>query len=438
MRGNGSEKKKLWVLSLDALGSDDAAFFEQLPSFSFMKKNGVYVPHVRSVDPTLTYPAHTSIISGRPPASHGIVNNRKLQPEREKSDWFWFETDVRGDTLFRAAKRAGRTLATFLWPVGGKSGAEINLAEIFPTQPLQNQALCSLRAGSFWSTLRFARKFGRLRKGISQPQLDNFTEACAMDAITHRDPDLLFVHFVDVDANKHFYGTHSPEAQAAIQRLDARIGRFLTYRAARPDAEQIDLVLLSDHSQMDAPHYLYPLDAFAERDWLEEENGTVPFYRAYPQSAGGSCFIYTASNFRSEEVPRLRTFLQQYAQKEEGIADLFFAPHSRFCESDPNAFAILEAKPGYCFSEFFQHREAAKGEAAVHRANHGFSPDHPNYDAVFFALGPSFLPGASLQERQSLLDIAPTLARVANLPLQGAQGHVWTALLKESLRTQRV
>lgn len=429
MHGNGSEKKKLWVLSLDALGSDDATLFEQLPSFSRMRRDGAYVPHVRSVAPTLTYPAHTSIITGRPPALHGIVNNRKCQPEREKQDWFWFEPDVRGDTLFRAAKRAGRTLATIFWPVGGKSGADINLAEIFPTRPLQKQLICSLRAGTFWSTLHFARKFGKLRKGILQPHLDNFTEACAMDVIARQDPDLLFVHFMDVDANKHFYGAHSLEAQDAIQRLDARVGRFLARRAARQDADKIDLVLLSDHSQMDAPHFLYPLDVFAEKDWLEEENGTVPFYLAYPHSAGGLCYIYTASDFRLEEVPRLRTFLQKYAEREEGIQALFFAPKEGFCESDPNAFAILEAKEGYCFSEFFRHRETAKQEAAVHRANHGYSPDHPNYDAVFFGLGPSFLPGASLQERQSLLDIAPTLAHIADLPLQGAQGHIWTSLL---------
>ena len=83
------------VLSWDAVGSEDISYLKELPHFSSLLKRGAFCDQVKSVFPSLTYPAHATIITGKIPAHHGIVNNLRFQPEREKPDWFWQHNEKR-------------------------------------------------------------------------------------------------------------------------------------------------------------------------------------------------------------------------------------------------------------------------------------------------------------------------------------------------------
>ena len=103
MRG---EKQRPWggdpmiVVSLDAVGTEDLPFLKSLPNFGDFWREAAVCERVRSVYPSLTYPAHTTIVTGKYPANHGIVNNLRIQPRREKPDWFWQRRFVRGETLY--------------------------------------------------------------------------------------------------------------------------------------------------------------------------------------------------------------------------------------------------------------------------------------------------------------------------------------------------
>ncbi len=423
--------EKLWVFSLDALGDVDAPIFERLPGFKTLMEKGSYVPRMRGVYPTLTYPSHASIISGRPPSSHRIVNNRRFQPNRKKHSWFWYEEDIHGDTLFKAAKRAKKKVAAFLWPVSASAKIDSNFAEIFPTQEGENQIFLSLRNSTLRTMLPIEMKFGKLRDGVKQPQLDNYTIHATEYLINKVDPDLIFIHLLDVDTNKHHYSTQTPEIEAAIGRIDEKIQQILAWREARPDRDEIDLVFLSDHSQIDTPEYIYPLTDFLEAGFIVEEKETVPNYVLVPHSAGGSCYVYgmDASLADKDLLQKSIDFLKDYAEKTEGIEALYFKEDLIKWQTDTTAFAMLEAKRGYCFSEYFGGTESAAMEAKYHLANHGYHPDKEKYDAVFFGLGPSFKEGYRKEDRGNLLNIAPTLARIQGLDLENAQGKMMDDLL---------
>lgn len=86
---------KLVVISLDSLGYRDLAELRDLvPNLDKLIQQGTWVKRVRGIYPTLTYPSHTSIITGQYPAVHGIVNNTKVQPRRQSPDWYWYRKDV--------------------------------------------------------------------------------------------------------------------------------------------------------------------------------------------------------------------------------------------------------------------------------------------------------------------------------------------------------
>ena len=108
------KKRRMIILSLDAVGGRDLAYMETLPNFGPFFKRAAGCGEVVSVYPSLTYPAHVSIVTGRYPKNHGIVNNLQVQPEREPSDWFWQRKYVQGTTLYDEAVKNSCRVASLL------------------------------------------------------------------------------------------------------------------------------------------------------------------------------------------------------------------------------------------------------------------------------------------------------------------------------------
>ena len=58
------------------------------------------------------------------------------------------------------------------------------------------------------------RRFGHLRNGIAQPELDDFVTESAVHTIKTKKPNLMLIHLVDLDAQRHHHGFSSDEAHA--------------------------------------------------------------------------------------------------------------------------------------------------------------------------------------------------------------------------------
>ena len=95
-----TKKPKMLVISLDAVGSGDIEKAMELPGFARFFDGASRCMSVHSVYPSITYPAHTSIVTGRYPVHHGIVDNTKIQPNRKSPDWYWQRKYIRGTTLY--------------------------------------------------------------------------------------------------------------------------------------------------------------------------------------------------------------------------------------------------------------------------------------------------------------------------------------------------
>ena len=77
------------VISLDALGTQDFRDLQATPGFSYLLDNGTYCDQVVSVCPSLTYPAHCSIVTGKTPRNPGIINKTRIQPDRAGPESVW-------------------------------------------------------------------------------------------------------------------------------------------------------------------------------------------------------------------------------------------------------------------------------------------------------------------------------------------------------------
>jgi predicted AlkP superfamily pyrophosphatase or phosphodiesterase len=97
----------LLVISIDGMRPDYVTRADEhgleIPYLRAMMKEGAYAQDVAGVTPTVTYPSHTTLVTGVAPAEHGIYNNTQFDPKGiNKDGWYWYATDIRVPTLFDA------------------------------------------------------------------------------------------------------------------------------------------------------------------------------------------------------------------------------------------------------------------------------------------------------------------------------------------------
>ena len=90
----------------------------KIPTIRRLMQQGAWARGVTGVLPSVTYPSHTTLITGVLPARHGIFDNRILDPEGTSNmAWFWYARDIRVTTLPAAIRARGLTAAAVSWPV---------------------------------------------------------------------------------------------------------------------------------------------------------------------------------------------------------------------------------------------------------------------------------------------------------------------------------
>lgn len=430
-------KNKLLVISLDALGAEDASFFETLPNFQRILSGGARCFNVSSVYPSLTYPAHTSIVTGCYPRKHGIVNNTRFQFRRESPDWFWQRKYIKTTTLYDQVLKEGGTVAAFLWPVTARSKITWNVPEIFANRPWDNQIFTSLRNGSPAFQAVLQQRFGHIRQGRRQPALDDFVTECVKYTLAVKRPDLTLVHLTDVDTQRHLHGVRAPQVREAILRHDRRLGGILDILEENGLMDQTNVVILGDHYQKDTSMAIQMNYWLWQKGWLTVRAGRLHQWQVYCKNCDGSAYVYIrkGSGYLKDAV---REFLRELAaDADSGIEQLIEGRDGAAMGADPHCSFMLEAKDGYYFQDGLngpflsvENMDGITGPEPMY-ATHGYLPGKPGYQTVFMAKGPDVKENTDILS-MCLVDEGPTLARLLGVTLPEADGRVITAMLKEA------
>lgn len=421
------------VISFDAVGRSDLAFLRTLPNFKSFFEGAAFCPHVNSVYPSLTYPAHTSIVTGKMPKNHGVVNNTKLQPKRKRADWIYQRKYIKGTTLYDEAKKKGIQTAALLWPVVGKSGIKYAVPEVMVTRKWQNQILVNAVNGPVRYQLEINKKFGHLRDGIRQPALDNFIQASALHTIRKYNPGLFFLHLTDVDTNRHIYGVHHEKVREAFVRHDRRLGEIMTALSEINGMDDTCVVILGDHYQKDVEKIAY-LNYILQREGLiRTKNGRIADWQAVAKSCDGSSYIYLKDGARADDALRkkVRKIVEDLAAREDyGIARIFSGAEAAALGADPSCFLMVEAKDGWVFLDEWEQESKAVREEKVHatRGTHGYLPQEEAYQTFFAAKGCGIRMGV-VEREIALWDEGATLAALMGLDLGETDGKVIAEIL---------
>ncbi|MDM5315432.1 alkaline phosphatase family protein [Fictibacillus sp. b24] len=421
----------LVVISFDCLSSLDLPMLEQLPHFKDFLQRGSHCKHVETIYPSVTYPCHTTIVTGNYPKNHGVVNNTFLQPGRVSPDWYWHRKHVRGTTLYDEAKNAGMKTAALLWPVTARANIDYNMPEIFANRKYHHQIPVSLINGSKRYQLDMNRRFGHLRNGLHQPELDDFVLASTVHTIKNKKPQLLLVHFVDLDSQRHYHGFSSKEAMDALKRHDNRLGKIVQ---ALKDADIYDdttIAVLGDHSALDEYKAIKLNVLFREHHLLDvDTKGRLKNWKAYCKSCDGSAYIYVKNSSDTHTKEVVRRLLENLISNEtNGIEKIYSQKEAEAMGADENCSFMVEAKRGFYFNEEYEgtlFHEITDRDVRAKRythACHGYSPEKENYTTILMLAGKGVQQDAVIRSMH-LVDEGPTFARLLGLNLGQTDGQV--------------
>jgi predicted AlkP superfamily pyrophosphatase or phosphodiesterase len=228
------------VDGLDARYLNDAGRLGlKIPNLRRIVTQGQSARGVIGVVPTVTWPSHTTLISGVPPSVHGILGNRR--PRDEGGDYYWSASLLKARTLLDTAKAAGKSTAAITWPVTVDAPLTYNLPEYFQKRRGGAMDLPSIASKSVPAGLQV--RISSMFPSFAQEWMDDRTRTLATRYLlrVHK-PDLLLVHLVDLDSEAHETGPFSTHANAVLEYIDELIGTML---ADLP--QNYVFVLVSDH-----------------------------------------------------------------------------------------------------------------------------------------------------------------------------------------------
>jgi len=404
---------KLVLLSLDGLRPDiyrARGMDQRFPNLAALEKAGASAEAVETIYPSTTYPAHSTIVTGLPPRAHGVYSHlASLDPTEKARPWCWFAPVLKAPALWDVARASRRRTAALSWPVSAGAAIDHNIPEIW------NPAAADPHR-DFETPARYATPglFAEVAQGLApllgKADPDQLRGEAALHLWNHYHPDLLMVHFVWYDSQAHAYGPASPQALEALESADRAIGKI---RDAISSDPATTLVVLSDHGFVPVEKEAAPLVVFAEHGlFARGADGSVTLRRLGAVSAGGSLAVYWLEEPSGDDRRRLAAAVDQL-RKTGAVQQIVDRGQLEALEADPDAELMIEAAPGYEFSDRLEGpvvRDASKD-----LGTHGYLPTHPGMQAMFIAVGRKIASGKNLG-RISLKQIAPTLARMVGLP----------------------
>jgi Type I phosphodiesterase / nucleotide pyrophosphatase len=414
------------LISIDGLRPLDVIEAEQrglkLPNLTRFLSQGSYASGVRGVLPTVTYPSHATLITGASPARHGIVGNNTFDPLQINRDgWFWYASDYQVPTLWQAASRGGHKVANVHWPVSvGAQGIAWNLPQIWRTGHGDDAKLLTALASPGLVTALEREAGEPYPLGIDESiDGDEARGRFAARLIASRKPGFVTVYLAALDHHEHESGPGSAAAHAALERLDAVVGRLVAaqFKAHRDGV----VVVVSDHGFEPVSRTTSLFRAFIDAGLIRlDPAGRIREWEAMPWTEGGSAAVVLARPDDAALTARVRAVLDGLlADPASGIERIADRGGIADLGGNPQASFYVNFRPGWGAADF-AGGQAPLFAAASGKGTHGHFPLAPSLHSTFLVMGRGVPQGKALGEID-MRAIAPTIARILKVRLDGAE-----------------
>jgi predicted AlkP superfamily pyrophosphatase or phosphodiesterase len=399
-----------------------------MPVLRKLATEGAVAKGLRVSNPSVTWPNHTTLVTGVPADKHSVLfNGRLIRPgpgQPVRLDGLRDQGElVAVPTLYDQLHRAGYRTAAINWPcTRGSTTLDDNfpdvLEQIGHTTPRLREELVAagILADAGDATFRALSAAGR----------DQIWTSAAAQVIRKRRPNLMLFHMLITDTIQHRYGPQSPAAYTAVALADAHLAEVLRALDDAGIREQTTIFVTSDHG-FAQPSALVNPNVILRRAGLIRPGSHT---RVQAMAEGGVAFVYVTDPGTLEaDRPKAIELLRD----QEGIAGIlrpeqFAALRLPDPAKNPQmADLLLVAKEGYAFKDdvFDEHVITPLTAAS---GSHGYLASNPKMNGVLVACGRGIKRGLKLGIVDNI-DVAPTLAALLGQKMPEVDGKVLREML---------
>lgn len=419
------------VISLDgfpAYALDDPRL--PIPTLRKLAREGSYATSMQPINPTVTWPNHTAMVTGVDASVHHVLFNGLLvrsspsdqptiEPQRDK------DAMVHAPTVYDLAFQAGLTTAQVDW-VAIHNAKTITWQ--FPELPDPKGLVEQEMIADGWVT---SEQLLSYEEGSQAWQDEIWTDA-AIRILKEHKPNLLLFHLLSLDNESHEYGPMSSASFMAMAFLDDRVKQIIDALHSADLLSRTTVLIVSDHGFRKVDHAIHPAELLREADASKSRQNNTGVRLADSLSVmpeGGTASVYI-NDARNKKM--LTQTINALFKNAEGIDHVYNSDEfSRLgwpivSQSDQAPDVLLTAKPGYYFSSepsnIFVTNSREKG-------SHGYLNTDSEMQSIFIAWGAGIQSGKNLGSISNL-DVAPTIASLLGLTMENVSGHAIEPLVK--------
>jgi predicted AlkP superfamily pyrophosphatase or phosphodiesterase len=411
-----------------------------LPTLRKLAAQGAMAEGMKVSNPSITWPNHTTLVTGVHPEKHSVLFNGVLvrpgaglgvsvDPKRNKSDL------VAVPTLYDLLHEKGYRTAGINWPCTRNSGT---LDIDFPDTPDMINYTTSKLLDELVAEGVLADKNSTNFNRQSAPVRDQIWTAAATHVIRTRKPNFLMFHMLITDGIQHKHGPRTMAAYTALAMADFALRDVLSALDEAGIRDRTTIFIVADHGFESSTNIIHPNVLLRKHGLLDTNlvSATPPRFKARVQTVaeGGTSLVYF-NNLETKREDRAKAL--QLFREMEGVAEILEAdsfaglglPHPD--KNAQMAELILVPKPRHGFSNNASGDEEASPVTltAGSPGNHGYLSSNTNMNAMFVAAGRGIKRGVKLGVIDNR-NVAPTIAHLLGEKLPGADGKVLTEILE--------
>lgn len=400
--------------------------FWEAPHLKELKKNGIYAETgAKSVFPSITYPAHTSIITGANPINHGIYFNSPFESAPGHANWY--SCVIKTRTIWEAIREAGLSSASIYWPV--TVGAPVDF--LFPVRrpgegEVGNQLSVTLpyvRPRDLLSDVE--KETGKKLTGESFLIREDFRESKNIALLSNYiirkyKPNFTAVHFVGIDHQRHAHGRNATQVKEILRITDSLIGTILQSVKDAGIGDSTTIIITGDHGHINTNSTFSPNVYLYKHKYLDERGWKAKFH---------SGFLYLKNQNDDGIVESISSILKNTEEFKQGDFVILNRDTLNKLGADPNARIALATKEGIKITNNFKGEATKKFSGKA--SGHGYLPSYSSMNTSFIISGARVTSPGSLKQEIRITDIAALISKLLDLNFDAPDGTLIPGIIEE-------
>ena len=418
--------KHVVLISVD--GMQPAFYLDErwpAPAIQQLYREGAHAVAVRTVFPALTYPGHTTLVTGALPARHGITHNKHFEPVADPP-WIKDASLIKVPALWDAVRAAGGTTGAVLWPITDGAAIDWNLPDIWPGG--QGDLIEALRGHDH--PHGFLEELEREATGRLSPE--NFNNkwlshdlrvALLSEYLFEKyRPTLLLVHTQTSNQVPQEPDWRNPRRMRSVAASDQIVSIILEVIERTKTWDNTAVIVTGDHGNTEVHTQIRPnpwlIEAGLRGQRLEDGHWRATFH-----ALGGSAFLRVREDADADAV---RQVLERLPAAKRQLFRIIERDELAELGADPEAPFALAASPGFVIDDRADGPDLQPNPGM----SHGHHPDLADMNTGFVAKGAGIRAGASAP-LLPLTAIAPLVAKLLGLKFDAPDGVAYPGFLEE-------